>query len=291
VWFLSVKEFSMRRAATYVLAGLLGSTVGLSAANLVSAAPDQRESKAKQAEPKLPDGFQLKDLGQLDNVRDELAKVTEYAFTRGDFGKIIDQLAHENRDRMKDYKNQDFTTLDGVIAQLNKDWNQKYGHDFNIRRANNVFDDRFTIVQGVVTNPQVAAANWPVPPNEQLARSSEERARVASERERGDTQVKDVQAADLQKSSGVALMRFRSFENLPEVTASLINEKGGGWVFDIPTNITAQQLHTQLQNHLTWFGQHVDQWPSDETQAYRMAAHHVLMALYDVNQHHQTRER
>lgn len=272
----------MRRAASYVVAVLLGSTAGFLAGHSVAFGADQRESRAEQAELKLPDGFQLKDLGQLDNIRGQVAKVTEYAFTRGDFGRIIDQLAHENRDRMKDYKNQDFTTLDGVIAQLNKDWNQKYGHEFNIRRAENVFDDRFTVVQGVVTNPQVAATNWPMPANEQLAAASRERAQVASERQRGDTQVEQVEAADLQKSSGVALFRFQSHENLPGVTASLIDEKGG-WVFDIPTNITSQQLHTQLQNQLTWFGQHVDQWPSDETQAYRMAAHRVLLALYDIN--------
>lgn len=274
----------MHKAATYVLAGVIGVGVGLAGAHWASAAQaERRESKSEQAELKLPNGFQLKDLGQLDKIRGEVAKVTEYAFTRGAFGKIIDNLAHENRDRMQDYKNQDFTTLDGVIAQLNKDWNQKYGHDFNIRKADNVFDDRYTIVQGVVTNPEVAAANWPVPPNEQMAKAGGDRAQVASERQRGDTQVQQVEADDLRKSNGVALMHFPSMQNLPDVTASLIDEKIRGWVFDIPTNITSQQLHTQLQNELTFFGQHVDRWPSDEVQAYRLAAHRVVLALYNVN--------
>jgi hypothetical protein len=51
----------------------------------------------------------------------------------------------------------------------------------------------------------------------------------------------------------------------------------------LPPSQTARQIHTQLQNQLTYFSQKSDQWPADENMAYRVAAHHVFMALYNVS--------
>jgi hypothetical protein len=268
----------MRRTALYALAAALIGLAGWQA--VADEPPAQRENQAEQqAQLQLPDGFQMKDLNQLDNVRRELAKVTEYALTRGDFGKLIGELAVWNRDRMKDYRNEDFKTLDGVIEQINKDWSQKYGHDFNIKRADNVFDDRFTTVQGIVTNPNVAAQNFPVP--------AERSAQLASNKQRGqeqEGQVDQVEAKALADCKGVALVRFPGGSMLPPITASLIEEGRviGSWYVALPPSQTAQQIHTELQNELTYFGRSADQWPADETMAYRMVAHRVFMAIYNV---------
>jgi hypothetical protein len=268
----------MRKSFMLVFAALLGSGAGYVTSSPALAADQtdgaNRSARETSAQPELPAGFQMKDLGQLDNVRDELSKVTEEAMTRGDFGKVISELAVDDRDRMKDYKNQDFKTYDGVVDQLNKDWNQKYGHDFNIRKADNVWTDRYIIVQGIVINPAIAAANWPVQPEANAPQ-------LASEQRQG--QSKEVEAQDLKKADGVALSRIPASHGLPQITASMIRERGHGWVFDISDDISSQQLHTQLQNQLSYVGQHVDQWPADETEAYRMVAHRVVMALYNVN--------
>jgi hypothetical protein len=38
-----------------------------------------------------------------------------------------------------------------------------------------------------------------------------------------------------------------------------------------------------LAKHLDEVNQMKDQWPQDEKEAYKMIAHHVFMAFYDVN--------
>jgi hypothetical protein len=268
----------MRRAALYTVAIALTGMAGWQA--IADARPAQQRENAQaeqQAQPQLPDGFQLKDLNQIDNIRKELAKVSEYALTRGDFGKLIGETAVWNRDRMKDYRNEDYKTLDGVIEQINMDWKQKYGHEFNIKKADNVFNDQFTIVQGIVTNPNAATMNFPVP--------AERSAELASNRQRAqqqEGQVDQVEAKDLQESKGVALVRFPGGSNLPPFTASLIEEGHGSWYVALPPSQTAQEIHAQLQNELTYVGRSVDQWPADEAMAYRVVAHRVFMALYNV---------
>ncbi|HSZ57173.1 MAG TPA: hypothetical protein VK797_16010 [Tepidisphaeraceae bacterium] len=280
----------MRRAALYTVAIALTGMAGwqtIANAKPAQERQDRENRQAEQAQPQLPDGFDMKDLSQLDNVRGELAKVTEYALTRGDFGKVVAQLAVWNRDRMKDYRNEDYKTLDGVIEQINMDWKQKYGHEFNIKKAENVFNDEFVTVQGVVTNPNAAAMNFPVP--------AERGAQLASNRQRANEQegqVDQVVAKDLQESKGVALVRFPGGANLSGLIVSMIEEGHGSWYVALPPSQTAEQIHMQLQNELTYFGQNASQWPADETTAYRMAAHRVFMAIYNVNppeMRHETR--
>ena len=90
-------------------------------------------------------------------------------------------------------------------------------------------------------------------------------------------------AKELQDSKGVALVRFPGGQMLPAVSASMIEEGRGSWYLALPLGTTSQQIHTQLQNELTYIGRSVDQWPADETAAYRVVAHRVIMALYNVN--------
>jgi hypothetical protein len=277
----------MRRAALYTVAVALAGLAGWQTiANAQAAQEKERESRqVEQAQLQLPDGFEMKDLNQLDNIRSELAQVTEYALTRGDFHKIIGRLAVWNRDRMKDYRNQDYKVLDGVIEQINMEWKQKYGHEFNIKKAENVFNDQFVTVQGVVTNPNAAAMNFPLP--------AERDAQLASNQQRAhqqEGQVDQVMAKDLQESKGAALVRFPGGASLSPLTVSMIQEGHSSWFVALPPSQTAQEIHTQLQNELTHVGQRISEWRGDETTAYRIVAHRVFMALYNVNpeMRHQT---
>jgi hypothetical protein len=47
--------------------------------------------------------------------------------------------------------------------------------------------------------------------------------------------------------------------------------------------MTAEKLQTNLAKHLDEVNQMKDQWPTDEKEAYKMIAHHVFMAFYDVD--------
>jgi len=283
----------LRRFSLALAAGVLG---GVAVAHAQQADrtrdPVPKDRMVERQQAQLPDGIQMKELKQIDNIRQQTAKLVNHAMTQGDFGRIVDQLAVFNRDQMKDWRNRDFKTMDGVIAQINKDWNAKYGHDF---KANgDVFDDRFTIVQGVVTDANVAAMNFPVKArgsDAQLA-GGRERANDAkhNDAERNDarqkegSQVDHVAAKDLQNSKNVATMNFPSQAMLPDVTASLIEEGViGTWRFAVPKSMTAERLHNQLQNQLSFFGRDSAQWPANEADAYRMLTHRVVLALYNID--------
>ena len=70
----------------------------------------------------------------------------------------------------------------------------------------------------------------------------------------------------------------------PEVTASLVEEGMiGKWHVAVPKAMTAQQLHTQLQNQLSYFGRDMNQWPANETDAYRMVSQRIVLALYNID--------
>ena len=250
-----------------------------------------RENRNVAQQPSLPDGFQMKELHQIDNIRGRLADVTNYALTKDDFGKLVDQLAVFNRDQMKNWRDQDYKTLNGEIDQLNKNWNSKYGHDFKAKA--DMFDDRFMIVQGVVTDPNVAAMNFPVRARGQDAQlaGGREQANVNNAERKGEqrleregSQVEHVTAKDLQDSKNIATLHFPESHGLPGVTSSLIEEGTiGKWHFAVPKSMTAQQLHQALQNQLSYVGRDVNQWPANETDAYRMVAHRVLLALYNID--------
>ncbi|HEY8748736.1 MAG TPA: hypothetical protein VIM11_12225 [Tepidisphaeraceae bacterium] len=281
----------LKRFSLAIAAGLLGS-LAVAQAQQADRARARAEGNVTQ-QPQLPDGMQMKELKQIDNIREQMANVTNYAMTRGDFGKVVNQLAVFNRDQMKDWRNQDFKTLDGVVAQINKDWNSKYGHDFKVKA--DVFDDRYMIVQGVVIDPNVAAMNFPVRARGQDAQlaGSRERARDANANNvKEGSQVEHVAAKDLQDSKNVATMHFPSEGTLPDLTASLVEEGMiGTWRFAVPKSMTSQQLHTQLQNELSYFGRDVSQWPANEADAYRLVAQRVVMALYNIDAPPNDRQR
>jgi len=268
----------MRKSAIVTLSAALAAGVSFVVINPATAATAQ-QSSAKSAEANslaLPAGIAAKSLNQEQSIHASLRTVTQDALTRDDFGKIVDNFAAEDRDRMKDYKSQDFKVLDGVINQISADWHQKYGHDFDIRTAKNVFAAPVEIAEGAVTDAKIAAGNFPAPA--EMAGT----AKLASSVQKAIGDADQAIRKDLQDSKGVALVRLPAEGNLPEVTASLIQE-GSDWRIAVPDTLTSRQIHDQLQNQLTYFARDMKQWPSDETEAYRQFSHQVIMALYDVN--------
>lgn len=274
----------MRKALSFVVVAALGAGVGFSSAQYVAAADAPQQTSDREAAnkpPEFPAGFQLKNVGDLNDIRGEFGNIANKAVEKDKFGSFLHELTDQDRERMKDFKQQDYTTLNGVIAQFRKDWKAKYGHDFDIENQTQVYGDQFTIVQGVVTDPAVALANWPVQPAaSSAAHTQTDQARLAgSEQQKADA----AGDANLGKGREVAIARIPGGEGMHAITASLIHEHPDHWRFDIPNNINSQEIHTQLQNHLTYLDQHKDQWPADENAAYRDVTRHVVAAIYNVN--------
>ena len=55
------------------------------------------------------------------------------------------------------------------------------------------------------------------------------------------------------------------------------------WKIDLPDTMTADKIQTNLAKHLDEVNQMKDQWPTDADHCQKMLAHHIFMALYDVD--------
>jgi len=149
------------------------------------------------------------------------------------------------------------------------------------------------IAQGEITDPAQLIGKWPVAP---VASAAHGDAQTASERQQGaakgaaaDTaqQARDAGKlaggeANIDKGRNVAVAEFPAGHGMPELRLSLIHEMPDIWRFDIPDNVDGRTLHDSLLKHLNMLGDGSN-WPSDVNEGYRMVAHHVLMALYNVD--------
>ena len=65
---------------------------------------------------------------------------------------------------------------------------------------------------------------------------------------------------------------------VPATTVTLVRE-GTDWRIDVPDSVDGQQLARNLERHLSMLHTDSQTWPQDQTEAYRLAAHHVMAAL------------
>src|SRR5213078_2540111 len=210
------------------------------------------------------------------------AKVTEAAMSK-DFHEIREKLVDADRNRLKDLHKDD-ATYSGRIDQIRKDWKAKYNQEFDVPHKIAFGPDfkGFTIVQGEIANPALLS-NWPVDNSKAKGAPASDKPATADGR-RDETNKPGNRAGDrnLEKGRNVAIVNFPEMQGAPELTASLIQELPDQWRFDIPDNIDSMKLYQNLLAHMTAFGDMKDQWPADVNEAYRLATHHVLEALYDL---------
>jgi len=266
----------MKRFAVLTMAALL--SAGVVTWTTVRAADEPKISDQAGKYLELPAGIQPKDLKEDKDIKKALSRTTNDAVDHNHFDNLISNFVDQDRDRMKDNKNMDVTKLNEVIGVIRREWKAKYNEDFDITRKERgaVFNDQFVILQGEVVDPNLAMANWPVPVTAELG------AKPAADQ--GHAQPTDKKSeVNLEKGRNVALVRFPDSHGLSALKLSLIHELPDRWRLDVPNNISGQQIHDNLLTQLTWVNDHKDKWPADVDDAYRMVAHHVFMALYDVN--------
>jgi len=267
------------------------------------------------------------------DIKDTLATATEAAVTKGGFDDLVERFVDHDRDRLSKFANQKFDDLDGRIAQLQKDWKEKYGQDFKFEHsANDVLNEQFAkITQGEI-------------PGEGHARTAGEKIEGAAEKTKdavtpghgaethagpnggtvyepkdknansnnnnnatGSNQGTNAQGpggqADLEKAGAtqkdansnkiaggdtnrepgrnVAAVVIPASHGMPEVAVPMIHEFPDKWKIDAPDDVDGQKLHDSLLKHLTMFDQDKANWPGDVNEAYRMATHHVLAAIFE----------
>jgi len=260
---------------------------------------DVKSEKSVGQTADLPAGIQKATKDDSEDIRAALADVTEAAVGKS-FHSIRNKLVDADRNRLKDLKDDD-ATYAGRIAQIQKDWKAKYNQDFDVPHKIAFGPDfkGFTIVQGEIANPNLLS-NWPVENKNKAGAGASLKVgetkldaqvgvggaggSATADGRRDETNKAGNKPADrnLEKGRNVAIVTIPESHGTPEVTASLIHELPDQWRFDIPDNVDSMRFYQNLLAHMTEFGNAKDQWPADVNDAYRMAAHHVLEALYDM---------
>jgi len=247
-----------------------------------------------------------------DDIRKTIATASEASLTKGGFDDLVERFSDADRNRLgKEMKSDTFkndTTLDGRIAQFQKDWKAKYNQDFNIKDRNAIFDPSFAMIRqgelpgysnsarmagehqsgATVTTPggagdmnTPAAGTTATPDGTARANPNAANAPVgdASVNTGNDSMNKQARHAN----ENMATVAVQASHGLPEVVVPMIHEFPDSWKIDVPDNFTAQQLRDNLLKHLTMADEQKDQWPSDPNEAYRLVSHHVLMAIMNVD--------
>jgi len=229
---------------------------------------------AEQARPlAMPQGFKAKDLDAESGIRTGLVKLTERAVAKGDFNRLLAELATQDKERAREFKNADQKQLDGIIDQIQTAWKSKYNQDFSISDKNLIFDSQYAMAEFEVSDPAVAINNWPVPVAANEAVTAGNRSNAGDEK-------KEVKNAELTEGRDVALVRFPAGHDMPEMTVSMIHELPMFWRVDLPNDRTGEQIYNDLVSQLNYIRDHQDQWPADVADAYRMVAQHAVAAVY-----------
>jgi hypothetical protein len=201
-----------------------------------------------------------------------LREVTNAAFTKGGFDDIVERFSDRDRARFdKDgFTEQKHETLDGRIAQLQKDWKEKYGNDFNLTSAGTVFGPSFA---AIATPPTAVAAGERTGPTndqnrEETNRKSDNNPKPERNVDRGDS----ISYPD-------ATVVLAEGQQMPEVRIDMRREAMGRFKIDVPDTFTARQLYDNLLKELTIFDEGKSSWPDNPDEGYRMASHRVFMAV------------
>jgi hypothetical protein len=224
------------------------------------------------------------DQGRINTM---LAQVANASLTRGGFDDLVERFNDADRNRIgaffKDKNNKEkLDVLDGRIAQFQKDWKAKYGQDFHIMKDDVVFgNSNFTVARGEIgTDAQLAGKQLPA--GERVtADDAKQAARDATRDGTGNTKLD----RNLEKGRNVAIVTVAESHGLPQLKVPLVHELPDLWKIDVPDSVTGQKLYDNLLTHLTMANEQKDKWPADVNDAYRSVAHHVLMAVLDVNEH------
>ncbi len=232
----------------------------------------------------LPAGAtQSKEMANAAKLSGPIVGVTNQSLDKNGLDDMVGYFVDQDRDRLKDIDKLDANELNGRIDGIAKAWKDKYGAKFDA-------DERdFTAnqaVEGEIQDPAQFVQAWPVAVvmigSGDPATASGNAAPGTAEQAANKQLDRDTQKnGNIEKGRNVAIVRLPAEGGLPAMDVSLIRE-AGGWKIDVPNTRTSQQIHDDVQKHLTMVGEMSAQWPADQTQARRTVARHVLMAIYGV---------
>jgi hypothetical protein len=197
-----------------------------------------------------------------EGIRDLFASSTQAVFTKGGFDDLIERLVDADRNRLGEFDDSEMADLDGLVAQLQKDWQAKYDNEFDIENEEMVYSDQFlTIQQGEIgKDPKLASDTM---------------------KQTGAVTENTDEDKNVDEGRNIASVMVKASHGLPDLTVPLIHELPDNWRINVPDTLDGAKLKQNLMNHLTHLSQNKARWPQDVNEAHRLVSHHVLMALLD----------
>jgi len=242
---------------------------------------------------KLPAGIVARDLNADKSIDKAFKAITEDGLSKTGFDNLVSKLVDQDRDRIKNSvpNGKSLSNVDGnsnkrlsdLVASINDSFKAKYNHGFDIDVSKDYFNNNFIhVLSGEVSDPQLLVGKWPVEANSM---------HDMGKGDAGKVNQSDVDQAknkafggdvNLEKGRKVAIAHIPESHGLDSVTLSLIDEKLGGWKFDVPNTMTAEKLYNNLIDNLTYMNSMKDKWPSDINEAHRQFTHAVALSLCDI---------
>jgi len=242
-----------------------------------------------------------------EEIHDVLAQVAEAALTKDGLDDIVERFVDADRNRLgtnkDDLKADD--TLNGRVAQFQKDWKDKYGQDFDIKDEDKVYDPSFAMItEGEEGKARTASdrigadtsagggaasasgtvggasASGTVDTNTGTASGNvDNKTGVDAPKANTDGQT----AADKNRNDpgrNIATVHIAASHNMPALDVPMIHE-AGGWKIDIPDSVDGPKYKQAVLTALTHCDDMKDKWPSDVNDAYRAVTHSVLLSIFD----------
>jgi len=269
-------------------------------------AADKTGDALKSAADKT--GNALKELGPgKEEIHDVLAQVAEAAMTKEGLDDLTERLVDADRNRLG--QNQDAlknqAELDGLVATLQDDWKAKYGHEFDIKDEDKLYNGFAMIYQGEIPDSartageRVSGDATTAGPGASASGNVggvSGSATVNPDTGRADVNVDNKTGVDAPKTNtggqtaadtnrndpgrDIAYVTLPASHGMAELKVPLIHE-AGGWRIDIPDSVDANKIRDNVKNALTKCKENKDKWPADENEAYRAVSHKVLAAIMD----------
>jgi hypothetical protein len=222
-----------------------------------------------------------------EGIRDVLANIPEAAFTKSGFDDMVERFVDADRNRIgKDNfaeRMENDAELNGIVAALQEQWKAKYGKDFDMEE-NVVFGAEFATIRQSEIGDAARTAGGRVDVDANADRTNGGARAEVNVQNNTNVDNPGTTAADANRNDpgrNTAQIMFKESHGMPGLSIKMIHEMPDFWRVDVPDSVDGPKLVDNLKKHLTAFKDNHANWPADVNDGYRMASHHVYMAIQD----------
>ena len=223
------------------------------------------------------------------HIRSAMAQTVDDALTPHGASNLFNDFSSEDAARLVKGPKVSYDDVDARIAQIRKDWRDKYHQDLVMADRQTAFNDpAVRIYPGEAGENARMAGERLHAGGEVSAGGAHAEAHGNMDHNQGYSENQETQAQQAAlrpTASGLtsATVILPATQGEPEVPLRMVPQGNvvSNWRLDIPDNVDNQRLHDNLLRQLNEVADSKDQWPADPNVAYRMVSYHVFRALTD----------